>query len=81
MGFHGEGKGSEGGSVRRFRMEVGGGKAGVEGGDEDGGDGDGGEDDGVRRPWWKFGKGKGKGKGKEKGVSAAEGGIGSYRDE
>lgn len=63
MGFHNDGddgKGSDAGTVRRFRMDVGEG--------EDGGDGVG------RSPWWKFGrkKGKGMGKGKGKGESSAE---------
>lgn len=66
MGFHNDGddgKGSDAGTVRRFRMDVGDG--------ENGGDGVG------RSRWWKFGrkKGKGKGKGEGKGESSAEEGI------
>ena len=64
MGFHNDGddgKGSDAGTVRRFRMDVGDG--------ENGGDGVG------RSPWWKVGRKKGKGKGKGKGESSAEEGI------
>ncbi len=68
VGFHDDdGKGSDAGTVRRFRMDV---------GDGDG-DGEGAVDEAAKSRWWKFGKkkGGGKGKGKGKGKSSAEGGI------
>ena len=50
VGFHDEGKGSDAGSVRRFRMDV---------GDEDSA-----VEETAHSPWWKLGKKKAKGKGK-----------------
>lgn len=70
-GFHDDGKGSDAGTVRRFRMDVGEG----EGEGECAGDGVG------ERRWWKAGgrmakgRGKGKGKGNGKGNLCAEQGI------
>ena len=49
VGFHDDGKGSDAGTVRRFRMDV--------------ADGDSTVDEIANDPWWKFGKKKTKGKG------------------
>ncbi len=62
VGFHDDdGKGSDAGTVRRFRMDV--------------GNGDGAVNEAAKSRWWKFGKKKGEGKGKGEGRSSAEGGI------
>ena len=51
VGFHDDGKGSDAGTVRRFRMDV--------------ADGDGVADDGgARKRWWKFGRKRARGEGK-----------------
>lgn len=49
VGFHDDGKGSDAGTVRRFRMDV--------------ADGDSTVDEIAKSPWWKFGKMKAKRKG------------------
>ena len=49
VGFHDDGKGSDAGTVRRFRMDV--------------ADGDSAVDESAKSHWWKFGKKKAKGKG------------------